>query len=415
MGAGAGALFAARGYDVFMLARSVEKAASGLAQAKGAVRADAIEALIHCGDYETHMDDAVAKADLIFECVAERLDVKQQVFSRVDRHRQPGSIVATVSSGLSIDDMAAGRSEDFRKHFLGLHLFNPPHVIVGTELIAGSDTDPDVLSSIRSLCEKRLGRVIIETANTPAFAGNRVGFKVLNECCQLAEEHGVAKIDYLIGPYTGRALAPLATIDLVGWDVHKAIVDNVYANTKDEAHEAFALPAYMETLIEAGHLGDKTKDNGGFYRHMKDGPLALNPASGTYAPLEKPATVDFVEAMKKLHRLGRYGQAADLFLSAEGPDADLARRVILGYVSYGLNRVGPGEVVAAPVDVDLIMGYGFNWAPPSALVDLFGRDETIAALEALDLPVPSVIPEMKPGVPLFDHPDTNVGKYFINR
>ena len=84
----------------------------------------------------------------------------------------------------------------------------------------------------------------MRTSDTPAFCGNRVGFKVLNECAQLADEHGVAFIDSLVGPHTGRAMPPLATIDLVGWDVHKAIVDNVYANTNDEAHAAFALPAY---------------------------------------------------------------------------------------------------------------------------------------------------------------------------
>jgi 3-hydroxyacyl-CoA dehydrogenase len=92
---------------------------------------------------------------------------------------------------------------------------------------------------------------VVETTDTPAFAGNRVGFKVLNEVAQLAEEHGVAFMDALIGPHTGRAMAPLVTVDFVGWDVHKAIVDNLYANTSDEAHAAFALPAYMQKLALA--------------------------------------------------------------------------------------------------------------------------------------------------------------------
>ena len=98
----------------------------------------------------------------------------------------------------------------------------------------------------------RLGRKVIVTKDMPAFVGNRVGFKVLNETAQLAAEHGVAYIDYLIGPHTGRAMAPLATVDLVGWDVHKAIVDNVHANCKDEAHESFAMPAYMRRRAREG-------------------------------------------------------------------------------------------------------------------------------------------------------------------
>ena len=109
---------------------------------------------------------------------------------------------------------------------------------------------------------KRLGRKVIVTRDRPAFVGNRVGFKVMNEAAQLAEEHGVAFIDYLVGPHTGRAMAPLATVDLVGWDVHKAIVDNVHANCpSDEARERFRLPAYMDAkAIAEGRLGDKTPD-----------------------------------------------------------------------------------------------------------------------------------------------------------
>ena len=128
--------------------------------------------------------------------------------------------------------------------------------------------------------------------DTPAFAGNRVGFKVLNECAQLAEEHGVAFIDHLIGPHTGRAMPPLATIDFVGWDVHKAIVDNVYANTKDEAHAAFALPAYIAELIDAGHLGNKTPEAAASSGHKEgqDVNLVLDPKSGDYRP--PPSQVD---------------------------------------------------------------------------------------------------------------------------
>ena len=100
-----------------------------------------------------------------------------------------------------------------------------------------------------------IGRKVIVTRDRPAFVGNRVGFKVLNECAELSEQHGVAFIDYMVGPHTGRAMAPLATIDLVGWDVHKAIVDNVYANTEDEAHSSFRLPAFMERGIKEGRLG----------------------------------------------------------------------------------------------------------------------------------------------------------------
>src|SRR5262249_33360758 len=153
-------------------------------------------------------------------------------------------------------------------------------------------------------------------------------------------------IDALIGPHTGRAMPPLATVDLVGWDVHRAIVDNVYANTKDEAHAAFALPPYMAKLMETGHLGDKTPQKGGFYRRVRDGKkteiFVLDAAKGEYHAAQDTLVdlPDFVVAMKRLHRNGRYREAMAVLLEASGWQADLCRRVVLGYVSYGLNRVG---------------------------------------------------------------------------
>src|SRR5581483_10123352 len=219
-----------------------------------------------------------------------------------------------------------------------IHLFNPPHVIVGTEVIPGPDTIPGVVKSTVAILTRRLGRKVIITRDRPAFVGNRVGFKVLNEVAQLAAEHGVAYIDYLIGPHTGRAMAPLATIDLVGWDVHKAIVDNVHDNCPDEAHLDFKLPAFMDQGIKEGRLGDKTPELGGFYRKKGKEVLALNPKTGSYQPLQKPEPLVFVEKMKSLNRVGRYSEAMACLRDAKGPEAELCRRVVLGYISYGLNR-----------------------------------------------------------------------------
>jgi 3-hydroxyacyl-CoA dehydrogenase len=156
-------------------------------------------------------------------------------------------------------------------------------------------------------------------------------------------------------------MAPLATVDLVGWDVHKAIVDNVHRNCEDEAHTSFELPAFMERGIREGRLGDKTPELGGFYKRLGAETLALDPRTGSHAPLKKPAPIEFVEKMKSLNRVGKYAEAMAALREAKGADADLCRRVVLGYVSYGLGRVG--EVAQTPRDVDTIMSYGFNWAP----------------------------------------------------
>ncbi len=237
MGAGAGCVLAGAGYSVTLLARRSDKAAQGLADAQNDARAEAIAERISLGAYDTDLVRAVGEAAIVFESLAEDLPLKRQFFELIDKSRRPDSIVASGSSGLSVTEMARGRSDSFRRNFLGVHLFNPPQVIVGTEIIPGVDTDPAVVKDVVAMLTKRLGRKVIVSKDMPAFVGNRVGFKVLNETAQLAAEHGVAFIDYLIGPHTGRAMAPLATVDLVGWDVHKAIVDIVHANCEDEAHE----------------------------------------------------------------------------------------------------------------------------------------------------------------------------------
>ena len=252
MGIGAAELFAAGGYHVVMLARDREKAAEALVDVQGLARAESISEQIEVGAYDTDLQRAVAGAEIVFEALAEDLALKRSFFELVDRYRAPDSIVATVSSGLSIAEMGQGRSESFRRHFLGIHLFNPPHVIVGTEVIPHAETEPAVVAKVAELLSKRLGRRLIVASDRPAFAGNRIAFKTLNEVAQLVPDYGVVYLDYLIGPYTGRAMAPLATIDLVGWDVHEAIVDNVYASTHDEAHPLFKLPPYMKEGIARG-------------------------------------------------------------------------------------------------------------------------------------------------------------------
>ena len=389
MGAGAGCVFAGAGYHVTMLARSAGKAAEGLADAQNDARAEAIAERIALGAYDADLGRTVGEASFVFESLAEDLPLKKQFFEMIDKSRRPEAIIATGSSGLSIAEMARGRSDSFRRNFLGVHLFNPPHVIVGTEVIPGPDTDPAVVKNVVAMLTKRLGRKVIVTKDMPAFVGNRVGFKVLNETAQLAAEHGVAYIDYLIGPHTGRAMAPLATVDLVGWDVHKAIVDNVHANCKDEAHESFAMPAYMSAALAKGCLGDKTPERGGFYRRAGKEVFVLDPKTGGHEKFAKPAPIEFVEKMKQLHRVGRYGEALKVLAEAKGADADLCRRVVLGYVSYALNRVG--EVAASAADVDTIMSYGFNWAPPTAIVDLLGAKNTVAMLQKLKLTVPKTV------------------------
>lgn len=412
MGATSGAVFVGAGFEVVMLARDLDKAREGLAAAQNAARAEEVAEQVVLGTYADDLARTVSKADLVFESLAEDIALKKQFLEQVDSHRRPDCVVATGSSGLSIAEMARGRSDSFRQHFLGIHLYNPPNVIVGAEVIPGPDTKPAVTTEAVELLSRRLGRKVIITRDRPAFVGNRVGFKVLNEAAQLAAEHGVAFVDYLVGPHTGRAMAPLQTIDLVGWDVHRAIVDNVYENTEDEAHASFKLPDFMAKGIAEGQLGDKTPKLGGFYRKIDKAVETLDPATGSYYPFEEPRPVEFVEKMRGFNHVGRYSDAFAVFAEAKGAEADIVRRFVLGYVSYALNRVG--EVAESAADVDTIMSFGFNWAPPCAIVDLIGARKTVELLDRYALAVPAVVKNAaESGSKLFNGGLLDFGRTFV--
>ena len=414
MGYGSGALFTQAVPKVTFLARSKDKAEKGLEEAIGQVRSPTVASRVECGSYDDDLEAAVGSADLVFEALTEDFAIKKDMFDRVEKARPDDSIVATVTSGLSINSLCEGRSDSFKKNFLGLHFFNPPNVIVGTELIAGNDTDPAVVDFIEAFSRARLGREMIRTADTPAFAGNRVGFKVLNEAAQLADELGPVLVDKLVGPYTGRALTPLATIDLVGWDIHRAIVDNVYENTKDEAHETNKLPETMAKLIEKGVLGNKT--DGGFFKRDGKTRLALDPVSGDYKPEAevKLPELGYIEDVAKLYAQARYREGLEIFLAAEGEHAAIARKVVAGYISYAFHRVG--EVTETINGIDRIMGMGFNWAPPSVLVDAMGAANAVSLIDKAGLPVPAALSQAaSSGQPerFFHHPTINPGRFFV--
>jgi len=375
MGAASGAVFAAAGLPVTLLARTLAKAAAGKARAEKLLKQ---ETAIAVGTYDDDLAREVGSAELVFEAVAEDGATKRAVFEEIEPMRRPGAIVATVSSGLSIGGLCRGRSTAFRSHFLGIHFYNPPTVITGCELVPHAGTDPVVIAAATSLLRDKLGRQLVVTRDTPAFCGNRVGFRLLAECTLLAEELGPARVDLVFGAHTGRALPPLATIDLVGWDVHRAIVDNL----------GFALPAYMERLIARGHLGSKTPERGGYYRRNGTGKDVLDIVSGEHAPPPAIATPGWVRQMRELHAAGRHRDALAVLADADG-DAAIVRRTLLGYISYGLSLVG--EVVEAAADVDRIMQHGFRWAPPGLLVDLLGARRTLELLAVERMHVPRAV------------------------
>src|SRR5882724_8048060 len=252
-----------------------------------------LAALVSVGNF----DDDLAKlkdCDLIIEAVVENLQIKQSLFQKLEQHRRPGSVMASNTSGIPLGQLAAGRSEDFRAHFLGMHFFNPPRYMHLVELIRTEWTKPEVSCSMFGFLDERLGKGVVVAKDRPNFIANRIGtFGALVTIHTMIEDgYSIEEVDKITGPAVGRPkTATFRTFDLVGVDVFTHVIRNLYdALPEDEEREMFVVPEVLQKMVERGLLGNKTK--GGFYRKQKgEGDKreiwTLERASLDYRPSEK--------------------------------------------------------------------------------------------------------------------------------
>ena len=399
--------------DTYIIGRSMTKAKAAVEGAVEDARLSSLRSRIHPGTYGRHLRERLERAELIVETLSEDPELKREYFALVDKYRNPDSIVATSSSGLYVTGLAEGMSDSFREHFLCIHPYQPARKLIAVENVPGRDTSEETLDRADNLMSgNRYRRKLVRANDTPAYAGNRIGFMVLNFAAQSAEgDLGVEQTDYLFGGHTGRTMTPLATIDLVGLDVHRDIVNNIYDKTNDEAHALFALPEVMKMMIQRGMLGTKT--GRGFYMYDKDGrpTHALNLETMRYKELRGPETKGRIQEAKELIHKGLEPEAVRLLLSPneEYGHYDYVRSGMLGYISYAGMR--DGEV--ADIDgINRVMGYGFNWAPPYALVDLAGAQFVSDQLTDAGLSVPVHIQEAaKDGRKLYTEPGDQSRRY----
>ena len=402
-----GGLIAQNGIDVYFLSRTKAGAEKGLKRAVKQARSEVIANNITCGDYDTMLAEAVGKADLIIESVAENLQIKQQVYEMIDEHRRDDTIIGTTTSSLPLDSLPADRSESFRKHFMSTHFYNPPGKMLACEIASTRDTDKAVYDFVKTFLEKKLRRVVIPTKPVAGFAGNRIAFLLFNRITSMAVEYGVEMMDYLIGPYTGRLMPPLATLDLVGLDIHKAIIDSLNKNTNDEMHHSLVLPEYINKMIDANKLGNKTPENGGFYKKLLSGKFVyLDPNTCEYISAIYPH-VAFVEKAKYQIHMGMYRDAFDTILSASSREAEIVKDILCVYVAYSYGRIG--EVTESIQGIDKVMSHGFHWAAPSLTVEMLGgRDCVMELLDKKGFQVPQGLKEVSD-----EKKDVGFGKYFL--
>ncbi len=350
--------------------------------------------LIEIGNFEDDMPK-IHDADLIIEAVLEQLDVKRKLFLEVEKYRRPGSIVATNTSGISINKIAEGFSDDFRKHFIGMHFFNPPRYMKLLEIIPGKDTLKEVVDFVADFGERVLGKGIVYAKDTPNFIANRIGTFGMMYTLKLMEElkMTVEEVDAITGKAVGRPkMATFRLADLVGVDILYHVALNVYENApNDEMRDIFKPPQWLERMLQEKLLGDKTK--AGFYKKATINGKKVNlvldletfqyrePAKPTFPSLEMAKTE---EDIKNRLRIMCYGKdKASIF----------TWKSISALLIYSANRIP--EIADDIVQIDNAMKWGFNWElGPFEIWDAIGVRKSVERMEKEGMVVPNKVKRM---------------------
>ena len=390
MGANVAGIFASFGdAKVYCVGRNIEKVKRTIPRIVKSVRADAITRNLIPADYSI-LEKCVAESDLIFESSKEDIQIKTEIAAMVGKAMKPYAVSGTGSSGLSINTIAEYYPEELRGRFFGIHMFNPPYTLQLCELTPTQYSDVQVKEELKEYLSDRLYRTVVEVKDSPAFLGNRIGFQFINEALQYAERYkdngGIDYIDAILGSFTGRTMAPLATSDFVGLDVHKAIVDNIYENTQDYDHDTFVFPKFADKLVAEGKLGRKS--GGGLYQFVRydnglKRQMVLDINTGLYRDVI-PYVFPFADKMKKYISEGDYQKAFDRLVNNHSLEAEICRYFLLNYMVYSLYATKEvGYTIEAADDV---MAAGFNWCPPLAMYQALSRVADMPVLIRENLP-----------------------------
>ena len=383
MGAQIAAHFANAGVPALLLDVTPQAAADGLQRAR-TLKPDPFFTpdtwrLVTTDGFETGRP-RLRDADWIVEAVIERLDIKRELLATVDAARRPGSIVSSNTSGIPISALAEGRSDDFRRHWLGTHFFNPPRYLRLLEIIATADTAPDVVASVARFADHRLGKGVVIARDSPNFIGNHLAlYGVTAILARVASgEYTIEEVDAITGPALGRPnSATFRTLDLAGVDILGHVVHNLHERLTDaRARAAFVLPPFVERMLERGLTGEKAGQ--GFYRRVKtEGGseiLTLDPATLEYRPRQTP-TLASLEGAKSINDVGE--RIRTLF---NGKDrvARFLRDTLAPTLVYTA-RVAP-EIASSIDDVDRVMQWGFGWElGPFEIADAIGIQQVLDA------------------------------------
>lgn len=340
-----------------------------------------------------NFDDDLAKVkdcDWIIEVVVENLKIKNELFAKVENYRKPGSLITSNTSGIPIHMMLEGRSDDFVEHFCGTHFFNPPRYLKLLEIIPTSRTKTEVVDFLLKYGELYLGKTTVLCKDTPAFIANRIGVFSIMAIFKKMQEFGlsVEEVDAITGPLSGRPKsATFRTCDLVGLDTLVKVAQGVKDNCpSDEMSEWFAIPVFLNKMLENEWLGDKTGQ--GFYKKEKDAEgkrviKALDLNGFEYKEKEKVRFTSTGEARQR----SRLSSKIKSLWGGADKAADFYKAITTAIIVYSANRIP--EISDEIYQIDDALKAGFGWEiGPFETWEALGIHEVIAEAEKQGLKIP---------------------------
>ncbi len=354
-----------------------------------------LASLVAIGNFDDDLE-RLKDCDLIIEAVVENLDIKRSLYERVEQHRRPGSIVASNTSGIPIHLLAADRSEDFRKHFLGVHFFNPPRYLHLVEIIRTESTLPEVSCFMFGFLDQRLGKGVVPAKDRPNFIANRIGtFGALHTIKTMLDDgYSIEEVDKITGPAIGRPKsATFRTFDLVGLDVFTHVIKNLFdALPEDEERAMFAAPEFLTKMVQGGFLGNKTK--GGFYRKQtgeggKREIWTIDRATLEYRPSEKVQ----LPSLDMARNIEDAAERIKTLVWAKDRVGAFLWKTFSRTLNYSAKRIP--EIADTVVDVDRSMRWGFGWAlGPFEVWDAIGVEKSVARMKEEGLTVSANVEQM---------------------
>ncbi len=346
--------------------------------------------LVTVGNFEDDLPK-LKDCDWVLEAIVEKLDIKRALYERIEPHLKPEAIITSNTSGIPLVQLADGRSDNFRKRFLGTHFFNPPRYLHLMEIITQPETDGDVVCFMAGFLDKTLGKGIVYAKDTPGFVANRIGnFSMLN-AFNVMGELGLSfeEVDALTGTVIGHAKsASFRTLDVVGLDTAYNVAKNLYNSLpNDEKRESFKIPAFMEAMVERRLLGDKT--GGGFYKKVGKDIVTLDTTTFEYRPQQK-AQFASLGAAKQIESLPERLRA---LVYANDKAGEFLWRTMSEAGSYAANRIP--EIADNIVEIDNAMKWGFaHEMGPFEKWDAIGVEKSVARLKEEGRSVPANVEKM---------------------